>query len=310
MAESITCSTPARIGFLGNPSDGYFGACISLPVWNWQASVTVTPAEVTAFPEDEGLIRILEATLKIARRNLSVVGEYQIEVETNIPRQVGLAGSSAIETAFLRAILEAEGIDVPEPRQLAELILKVETEELGMVAGLQDRLPQAFEEPLHMDFAEELMTSRGYGAYVTVEASEFPPLWVAHALSGKDSGETHSDLAKRWEENDSSMTEVIAHLADGANQGRVALENSNYSELTALIDTNFDLRQVLFGNEALGDTLQAVKLARNLGSCAKQTGSGGAIFGIIPHSEFTTIAAPAFAEMGWTFHSEIQVVRE
>jgi hypothetical protein len=74
-----------------------------------------------------------------------------------------------------------------------------------------------------------------------------------------------------------------------------------------LIDTNFDLRRELFGEQALGETLDAVMLARSLGSCAKQTGSGGAIFGIVPHDDFSSTAAPAFAEIGWTFHDDLEV---
>ena len=42
-----------------------------------------------------------------------------------------------------------------------------------------------------------------------------------------------------------------------------------------------------------------VRLARSLGSCAKQPGSGGAIIGIIPDDEFMERAAPAFSEQGW-----------
>ena len=48
-------------------------------------------------------------------------------------------------------------------------------------------------------------------------------------------------------------------------------------------------------------------LARSLGSCAKQTGSGGAIFGIIPNDDFPQIADIEFTAMGWQFHSNLEV---
>ena len=104
------------------------------------------------------------------------------------------------------------------------------------------------------------------------------------------------------------MVEIIQHLADCANEGRQAIDSGDSTAFASLIDTNFDLRLELFGEEALGETLDAVKLARSLGSCAKQCGSGGSIFGIIPHSDFPAAAASAFSEMGWTFHSDIEVV--
>lgn len=69
--------------------------------------------------------------------------------------------------------------------------------------------------------------------------------------------------------------------------------------LSVEINRNFDLRTELFGEEALGENLAMVNLARSLGSCAKQPGSGGAIIGLIPDDDFMERAAPAFAEHGW-----------
>ena len=44
-AEAIFCSIPARIGILGNPSDGYNGQCISSLARNWRARCILTPHE-------------------------------------------------------------------------------------------------------------------------------------------------------------------------------------------------------------------------------------------------------------------------
>jgi len=310
VATNISCSIPARIGLLGNPSDGYFGECISLPVWNWNATVTLSENDCISLPSDKGLIRIMEPTLRVFEKRFNQTSKpFNSIVETNIPRQVGLAGSSAIETAFMLALMAYNKIPVNtlEPRQLAELVLKVETEELGIVAGLQDRLPQAYGCMLHMDFNEHLMKGRGYGEYSELEASLLPPLWLAHAPMGKDSGETHSDLPKRWAEREEGMVTIIEHLAECARGGRLSIENGDTSELASFIDTNFDLRRDLFGDHALGQTLEAVMLARSLGSCAKQTGSGGAIFGIISGDNFCEKAATAFSEIGWEFHGELEV---
>lgn len=310
MATTISCSIPARIGLLGNPSDGYFGECISLPVWNWKATVNLTPNDVNVLPTDEGLLRIMEPTIRVFQKRFNTPSKpFIATVQTNIPRQVGLAGSSAIETAFMLALMAHNSIPVNtlDPRQLAELVLKIETEELGVVAGLQDRLPQAYGCMLHMDFSEELMTGRGYGEYLELEASLLPPLWLAHAPKGRDSGETHSELPRRWAEKEEKMVSIIEHLAECARDGRVAIQNEDSNALASYIDTNFDLRRDLFEEQALGESLEAVMLARSLGSCAKQTGSGGAIFGIIPDDNFCNIAASAFSEIGWEFHSNLEV---
>ena len=315
VTNRVSCSTPARIGLLGNPSDGYFGACISTPVWNWQATVTLSPQNEDdrsyELPEDSGLKRIMEPTITVFEKHFGrTVSPFKAEVNTTIPYRVGLSGSSAIETAFMLTLMAYHDIPMAKisARELAELVLKVETEELGMVAGLQDRLPQAYGCMLHMDFDKELMTNRGYGDYTELNTENFPSLWVAHAPSGEDSGKTHSGIAERWQQQDSEMIEIIQHLADCANEGRQAIGSGDSTVFASLIDTNFDLRLELFGQEALGETLDAVKLARSLGSCAKQCGSGGSIFGIIPNPDFPAAAASAFSEMGWTFHTDIEVV--
>ncbi len=127
--DIITERCYARIGILGNPSDGYFGATISATIQNFWAQVVLyewpqleivpgpADADTYANPDDlvhqvrangyYGASRLIKAaivrfwdyvqknrlTLDKGRRNFS------IRYETNIPRQVGLAGSSAILTA-------------------------------------------------------------------------------------------------------------------------------------------------------------------------------------------------------------------
>ena len=41
--DDITNRAYASVGLLGNPSDGYFGKCISVSVQNFFAEVTLTP---------------------------------------------------------------------------------------------------------------------------------------------------------------------------------------------------------------------------------------------------------------------------
>nr|XP_015192989.1 PREDICTED: probable glucuronokinase 2 [Lepisosteus oculatus] len=52
--------------------------------------------------------------------------------------------------------------DLPRPVR-ANFILNVETEELFITAGLQDRVVQVYEGLVYMDFGKELMEGKGYG---------------------------------------------------------------------------------------------------------------------------------------------------
>ena len=94
---------------------------------------------------------------------------FTLEYESNIPQRLGLGGSSAIITASLRALLQYYDLEIPLPQQ-ANLVLETETRELGVPAGLQDRVVQAYQGLVYMDFSRHLMESRGYGEYERLDA--------------------------------------------------------------------------------------------------------------------------------------------
>eukprot|EP00731_Ephydatia_muelleri_P038563 Em0807g2a len=192
--QPIMCRCYARIGLIGNPSDGYFGKTISVSISNFWADVTITessrlklamhplndPTEFGSLSDLYGTslkegylggLRLLQATCKrfyqycamhgiaLARRN------FTLRYDTNIPRQVGLAGSSAIITATLKCLmrfynLTEKACDIPKPLQ-PTFVLDVEKSELFIQAGLQDRVVQVYEGLVYMDFSKSIMDSQG-----------------------------------------------------------------------------------------------------------------------------------------------------
>ncbi|KAF2360174.1 GHMP kinase N-terminal domain [Trinorchestia longiramus] len=97
-----------------------------------------------------GGLRLLQATCKMflhycTQHRIELSGRnFTLSYDTNIPRQVGLAGSSAIVTATLHALMAFYGITDQQLPQLQrpQLILDVERHELNINAGLQDRVVQ------------------------------------------------------------------------------------------------------------------------------------------------------------------------
>ena len=71
--------------------------------------------------------------------------------------------------------------DIPK-ELMPQLILDVEVSELNIQAGLQDRVVQVYEGLVSMDFAEELMASRGYGSYRVAVQFLCWPLFVHSVL--------------------------------------------------------------------------------------------------------------------------------
>ena len=124
----------ARAGLVGNPSDGYFGKTISLTLKNFWAEVVLyewDEIEIVLSQEDRsrfrsvtelvqdvrlhgyyGGVRLVKATIKKfvefceQQRWALHDRKFSVRYESNIPRQVGLAGSSAIIVATLRALMD------------------------------------------------------------------------------------------------------------------------------------------------------------------------------------------------------------
>lgn len=295
----------ARAGVLGNPSDGYFGKTLSFAMSNYRARVLLYPsgrleikpskADLPVFESIDDLyrttrwrgyyggIRIIQALIvrfmdycrehgiELENRN------FTLEYESTIPQRLGLGGSSAIITASLRALTQYYGIEVPLPVQ-ANLALETETRELGVPAGLQDRVIQAYHGLVYMDFSRAIMERQGYGDYENLDPALLPKMYVAVRTSLSEGTEVfHSNLRERWMRGDPEVVEAMQTWAGYAAEGRECLFSRNYRRFGELIDANFDLRSRIYKIDR--GNLEMIHTARKAGATANFAGSGGAIVG-------------------------------
>ena len=295
----------ARAGLLGNPSDGFYGKTISLMVRNFRARVLLYPsarleirpskADMPVFESYDDLIaatrwrgyyggiRIIQALLvrfadycrgqgiELPNRN------FTVEYESTIPLRLGMGGSSAIITAALRALCEYFEVGIPLPVQ-ANLVLETETKELGVPAGLQDRVIQVYEGLVYMDFSKHLMESQGYGNYERLDLALLPNIYLAYRTSLSEGTEVfHNNVRERWRARDPEVVEAMRTWASYAEQGRAALLSRDHAKLKELIDANFDLRAKLY--RISEGNLEMIRRARAAGATANFAGSGGAIVG-------------------------------
>ena len=269
-------TAPARAALLGNPSDGYGGAVVAFAFADFVARVERCEG-IDAHPDAVPLLRAA------ARR--ADAGDAGLRLRTTIPREVGLGGSSAIVIAALRAL----GVDLP-PDELAQVALAIEAEDLGIVAGLQDRLVQAHGGVLLMDFGE--------GTLDALEPGLLPPLYVAwREDAGAPSGRFHGDLRARFQGGERAVVAAMAELGDVARAGAAALRAGDHAELHRLVDRTFDLRSSFA--ELDRRHVRMVELARATGASANFAGSGGAIAGTLPDPEgFDALRAALRAEGG------------
>ena len=329
--ETIRTRSFARAGLLGNPSDGYFGKTLSFTFTQFGVDLTLTESSRIRFQQGEvddatfgsmdelarnlrlygyyGGIRLLKATTKrffdwcqehgvaLPDRNFSV--EYKI----NIPRLVGLSGSSAICSAMLKALMKFYGVTIPLEYQ-PTLCLEAERDELGINCGFQDRVIQIYNGLVFMDFDRAFVEAHNFGKY--------EQLWENAKAEGKggdgqrnlnlyigydgnraeESGKAHQKVKTLFEAKNEDVLAAMSEFADIAQQGRdllaahlltlspshpLTFSPSHLRTLSTLINANFDLRDRIF--HVAEDNRRMVMTARKSGASAKFAGSGGAIVG-------------------------------
>ena len=322
--EIVKAKSFARAGLLGNPSDGYFGKTLSFAFANFGVDLSLTessrmrfvPGEVddAMFDSPEQLvhdlrifgyyggIRMLKAVSKlffeycmehgieIPRRNFTA--EYKI----NVPRLVGLSGSSAICSAMLKALMKFYDVTIPE-KYAPTLCLEAERDELGINCGYQDRVIQMYNGLVFMDFDKSYLEEHGYGQYERLSPSLLPNMYISYDPNrAEESGKAHKKVKKLFEQKRPDVVSAMSEFADLAQKGRDALVAGRKDELAALVDANFNLRDSIFNVSE--ENRRMVMVARNAGASAKFAGSGGAIVGTYEDDAHFERLSVALSEIG------------
>ena len=303
--KTVNSRSFARAGFLGNPSDGYYGKTLSFTFSEYcvdlhlaeSSRLRFMPGEVddAAFDSPRELVRnlrlygyyggvrMLKAVSKLFFEHCESGGidlppvNFTAEYKINIPRLVGLSGSSAICSAMLKALMRFYEVEIPL-EICPTICLRAERDELGIACGLQDRVVQMYNGLVFMDFGRELLEAKGHGSYERIDV-EIPNLYLSYDPNrAEESGKAHSAVRRLFNERNDNVLGAMSELADIAQKGRDALAAGRISELPALVNANFDLRESIF--DISPENRRMVSVARSTGASAKFAGSGGAIVGI------------------------------
>jgi glucuronokinase len=296
----------ARAGLLGNPSDQYFGKIIAISVKNFSARVFLDESpdlRIEPFAQDAevyrdirefverlnlygyyGGTRLIKAAVKTfydhcRSQTIPIQPKnFTLRYHCDIPRQVGLAGSSAIITAAMRALMAFYGASIPD-EFLPTLVLRAELKELGISAGFMDRVIQVYEGCVYMDLDRNLIEGRGFGEYERLDAGLLPPLYVAYKPDlGKVSGAVHNELRKAYDGGDPTVIRTLEEIARLAEEGRKAYGRGDFSGWPDLMNRNFDLRARIM--RISPSNIELVQAARRCGASANFAGSGGSLVGI------------------------------
>lgn len=302
-----TAHAHARAGLVGNPSDGYYGKTISCIIRNFRATVRLWESphfeiipgygdlvrfdSVGEFIRDiklhgyYGAMRLIKASIKKFHEHfrkqeilLDCDRSFTISFQTDIPRLVGLSGSSAIVTATMRVLMDFYKVAIPM-HLLPTLVLNVEKEELGISAGLQDRVIQTYGGIVYMDFDRQSLEEKGYGIYEPLKPPKLPPLYVAYDPARAEVSDIpHQNLRQRFNQGDPVVLDAMKTFRELTDHGKEALMSGNWEALGKVMNANFDLRRTIM--HIAPENLRMVEVARSVGASAKFAGSGGAIVGL------------------------------
>lgn len=305
MSRGVLGIAYPRAALIGNPSDGFGGMTISFVFSDFKAEVRlmehdhieVLPGKVDHLQWKDldefshsvnamgyyGGIRLLKATLlvfiKHCRENNIKLNDkkFKLTYDTNIPVLLGLSGSSAIISACLRALGSWYGVKM-QPWLLANLAWQVETEELGIPAGLQDRVAQAYNYPVFMDFDAGHFNTNPHGKYEKLKRP-LKNIYIAYADTlAEGSEKTHSNLRERFNNGETAILEAVERWKILTLKFKDALEKGDFNTMNDCINANFDLRDSVSNLNPYQVAL--IELARKSGASAKFCGSGGAIIGM------------------------------
>lgn len=300
----VTGRAFARAGLLGNPSDGYGGKAIAMVLENFRAQASIEPCDHFELVADDthrlvlptlgdvtgpfshrdgdGGLRLMRAAVRrflvhaphlAASADADPRARFSVRFETDIPRQVGLSGSSAIVIAVMRALMAWYEQPVA-PAELAELALAAEVEDLGLAGGAMDRVIQTYEGVVVMDLREP----RTAASYASIDPELLPPLFVAFdPRGGEPSGHAHGALRARWDAGDEDLRRIMAEFRSLVDAGAAALEQGDFGTFAELMNRNFELRSSFFPISERDREMVAI--ARRLAASGKLCGSGGAIVG-------------------------------
>lgn len=299
-----------RAALIGNPSDGFGGMTIAFVFSDFHAQVQlvendgieVLPGKVDHLAWNDlqefeasvssmgyyGGLRLLKATLLVFMRHCHTNGiklhgrGFKLSYQTDIPVLLGLSGSSAIISACLRALGSWYGVKM-QPWLLASLAWEVETKELDIPAGLQDRVAQAYNYPVFMDFDKGHFNANPHGKYERL-TRPLKNIFIAYNKNlAEGSAVTHTSLRERFNHGDTAVLEAVEKWKSLTLNFKQALEEDDMDTMFDCIDTNFDVRNMVA--ELKPEQVELVKLARKSGCCAKFCGSGGAIIGMYRDSK-------------------------
>ena len=293
-------TAPARANLIGNPSDLYGGAVLGCAV-PCRARVEMRAADrlevatggaalVIASRDD---LRLAGDRFDVARAALAAqpaLPRARIAYDSEIPFGSGLAGSTALLAALLRALAAWRG-EAPSPYELAERSRQTERELLGVACGWVDHYLCVFGGLRYVDLrAKDADKAVAGEPFATVEdlAPHVARLPFVLAFTGvaHHSGSVHAPIRARWERGEPEVVRAYERVGAIAREGKTALLRAEWPRFGALMNENHAIQRGLGGSGESNERLVAAALgAGALGAKLAGAGGGGTIVALWTHED-------------------------
>ncbi len=323
---------PARVGLVGNPSDGHGGAVLATVLAVPAADVIVAAGAGVrigdrVWPSMEawqtyvadhghrGDDRLVHAALwtvvdhladhlvdglgagfidGLGADRMQATAGLAIGWSTGIPRSVGLAGSSALAVGVIDAVAARWGVTL-DRRVLAALALRAERDVLGIAAGWQDRIAQAIGCTVLVDAAAMEVVD---GIEVpSVHAVGAPGVGVGLVVGWSVDGASESDAYHGpLRARSSALAGPMHELAALARVAADGWAQGDVDAVGAAMDAGWSLRQRHVPLRE--DHAALVEAVRSAGLPATTPGSGGSVVAVCVDGAAATRAEAALAERG------------
>ncbi|MFW6257045.1 MAG: hypothetical protein ACOC2O_02775 [Bacillota bacterium] len=297
----IIGKAPGRAGIIGNPTDGYGGAMIACSIPYFARTIIRDDEQLRLIVDGKEEIIKWETDLKLQDDSFdllrSILRYFKltdlkacIEIKSDIPRQAGLAGSTAILSAALGAVLKKLNRK-HNPYYLAELNRNIELRYMKTHCGYQDAYMTTFGGLNFLDFRGKAyyreLEEEVYAAVEKINTDSLPFV-IAHTGIQHHSGDFHRPIRERWLEGEEDVVQGYQKITELAIAGKRALIDGDWEKLGSLMNKNHRIQDRLrFSGEQNNRLIDAALEGGALGAKLAGAGGGGTIIALTLEPEKT-----------------------
>ncbi len=298
--ETITTKCPARISFgNGGDTDYYiqeigWGCVVNATLSTLFFECQIPPIEERAIIYNDLNTNLTEKNiiqnlrlegdkLDLIKATISYLNPYfkkSIIINTNIPKESGLGGSSTLNIALALALLKEKG-ELTNAEELAKISYHIERKILQVEGGYQDQWAAAYGRGMNLMIfknkrVEVIPIKMSLEILRKLEENSLLVYFSQRIDSGKD---IHKDQEKRLKENPEEKRSILIEKRENTMKIKEYLEKGDLEKFADCLNKDWELKQKLSAKICTRDEIFKIATENGaLGGRLCGAGSGGAYY--------------------------------